>query len=191
MARQNRRGMELAVNTLVVLILGVIIVGGGIALMYSIYNKAKTLPGEVDKQTQQQLFSILLGSKERIAALDNVQTVARGETATFPVAVQNQLEGKEATFLPVRAQQAAVVPPGVDATCRISPPDTAKCPAMDVIAEPFTIKRYGSKAFYVIVTAPKGAAAGEYVYNVDVMNATADGQPINLYARTKVHVDVE
>jgi hypothetical protein len=178
--------MELAVNTLVVLILGVLIVGGGIALMYSIYNKARVLPSEVDKQTQQQLFNILLTSKERIAALDNVQTVARGETATFPVAVQNQLEGQDATFLPVWVQQAAVVPQGVDVTCQTSPPDTAKCPAMGVIAEPFTLKRYDSKAFYVTVAVPKGAASGQYIFNVDVLNSTN-----GLYARTQVSVYVE
>ena len=185
MRRIDRRGMELAVNTLVVMILGVIIVGGGIALMYSIFNKARVLPGEVDKTLEQELFNILLGSKDRIAVLNNAQTVARGDTATFAVAIQNQVDNGTTTFTPVKAANASVAPNPLCTSQTAN--NLASCPLMDLLTDSFTLNRSDHKAFYVNVAVPRGAMAGEYVYNVDVLNATGS----NLYAREKVYVTVE
>jgi len=178
----HRRGMELAVNTLVVLILGIVIVGGGLALINSIYHKAVKLPDQVSQQTQEQLFSMLLNGDQRIAVLNNVQKVKRGKTATFPIAIQNDLEGTEATFK-------------VKDMTKIGGPDCTvgtDCPTGIYLKNEMTIKRYNHKAFYVGVQVPKSAKSGEYVFMVNV-NTIPDsgGSPPSLYARTKVNVIVE
>gem|GEM_PF-1751962 len=187
---RNRRGMELAVNTLVVIILGIIIVGGGIALISTIYTKAVQLPTNMDKQTEQQLFSILLSSKQRIAVLENVQSASRKDMVTFPVAIQNQLEGVDATFKPVAAANASVAP---DPLCMTSSPDPKKCPRMELLNASFTLKRYENKPFYVGIYIPASAKAGEYVYRVEVYNTTANGEIVGStppYASAKLHVNV-
>lgn len=198
--RQDRRGMELAVNTLVVLILGIIILVSGIAFMYNLFDTVKGLPDEVDKSTQQKLFNILLTSKKRIAALYNVQTVGWKDSAIYPVAVQNQLEGQEATF---RVQEVKMtVEPADSATSsehqcvdnwNANPaqnPET--CPRAEYLDDEFTLSRYDSEAFYVMVYVPSGAVPGEYTFNVDVDHTAIDGTSNSgNYANTKLHVNVK
>ncbi len=172
----QRRGMELAVNTLVVIILGIIIVGGGLALINNIYHKAVKLPDQVSQQTQEQLFSMLINGDQRIAVLNNVKKAKRGKTATFPIAIQNDLEGTEATFRVKSMEQIA------------GPQCTNDCPTGIFLTNEMTIKRYDHKAFYVGVEVPKSAKSGEYVFLVNVETV---GSPSSPYARTKVNVIVE
>ncbi len=176
----DRRGMELAVNTLVVLILGMILVGGGIALVYSIYNAGVKLPEEVGKRTQGQLFDMLLNSDQRIAVLDQTQDIVRGGTATFAVAIQNELEGQESRFRVDGIEQLSPAP----ASCGTSCP---KAVTLDTI---YTIPRYDNKAFYVGVHVPKGTPSGEYVFMIKV-DSVPDSGPEELYARSKVNIAVE
>ena len=186
MRQTSRRGMELAINTLVVLILGVVIVAGGIALMYSIYNKASVMPDRITKEQESELFQILLDSKQRIVVLNNVQTVTRGGNAYFPVAIENQVEAPQATFIPKNPVNTAAAPTTECITDAAHHLDT--CPSLTLLAITFTMNRYDMHSFPVVVTVPNKAAAGQYVFNVDVMNMTATG---NLYARAKVTVNVE
>lgn len=181
----HRKGMELAVNTLVMIILGIIIMGGGISLVYKIFDKAITIPGEVDRQTEETLFNMLLGSKQRIAVLDNVKTVARKDDAVFAVAIQNQVDGTEATFT-VEKPLLTLVPTGAEG-CQDTTIDNAPsdCPVADALSEPFTVKRYESSPFYVVARVPRGAESGEYGF---VINVLQDG---DVYARTKINVVVE
>jgi hypothetical protein len=188
---RNRRGMELAVNTLVVLILGVIIVGGGIALMYNIYEQAQVTIDHISQQQQDQLFQILLGTKQPIAVLDNVQTVARGDKAIFPVAVQNQIDAPSATFLAKNPVNAAVAPAATNTDCTQSTAthrDT--CPSISLLEVKITVKRYDMFSFPVVVTVPKKAVAGQYIFNLNVMNVTSVGT-LNPYTRTILSVTVE
>lgn len=186
----NRRAMELAVNTLVVLILGITIVTGGMVLMYKIFDKVQGIPSEVDAQTQKQLFNILLGSKKRISVLNNVQDIKRKEQAIFPVATMNQEEGTSTEFK-VDPVPKLVVDPGDDCAQQwTANPDQNyldACPVASALDDPFMLKRYESKAFYVVVDVPKGASNGEYTFEVNVQkndNGWTD------YARAKVNVDV-
>jgi len=173
--------MELAVNTLVVLILGMLIVGGGIALVYNIYDAGVKLPEEVGKRTEARLFDMLLNGDQRIAVLDNVQTIARGKTATFAVAIQNELEGQTSTFKVVDIKQVTPDP----RTCT-----QQSCPEALMLGTTYTVPRYENKAFYVGVNVPKSAPSGEYVFMIKVNHLPTSG-PEELYARSKVHVVVE
>jgi hypothetical protein len=182
MVLANRRGMEIAINTLVVLILGLVIMGGGIALVYNIYNKASALPGEVDQITKDQLFDILLGSKQKIAVLNNVLPAERRGSVTFAVAFQNQADAVDETYK-VNVPQAPIVSP---VSCG-SPFDNTKCPYAFAGEGPYILKRYESKAFKVIVNVPASVEAGEYIFEINVTNYSNSF----LYARTKVHVVVQ
>ncbi len=186
-----RRGMELAVNTLVVIILGVVIVGGGILLISKIVAKASSVVPEVNDQTQQALFNVLLNSKQRIAALDNVQTAARNSYARFALAFQNQQAGQESTFTVAVDATPESYPNTApnNADCGASPQN---CPNATALPGPYKLPRYGSQAFYVLVNVPRSAPTGEYTFSVEVYNGTTSQRDnAHLYARTKVSVDVE
>ncbi len=183
---RGRRGMELAVNTLVVLILGLIIVGSGIALIYGIFDKAKAMPEQVSHALESQLFDILLSSNDRVATLQNVKAGARKEMLIFPVAVSNQLEGVQATFKAVKAIKAQTAPTGSNCDSSSPPPS---CPTMELIDEPFTLKRYDRKAFPVGIQIPKDAVAGQYTYRLNITNIT--GSSSSFYADLDLNIVVK
>ena len=178
----DKRGMELAVNTLVVLILGIVLLSGALTLVYKVYDAAIVMPEEMNKQTEDQLFSMLLSSKQKVAVLENVKDSQRKKTAVYAVAFQNHLEGIEHTFHVEVEQNAA--PDGVT-NCGTHP-DYAPCPEAHFLDEGYTLKRYDSKAVYVGLYVPKEATPGEYIYNVNIMN-----ESVELYGRTKIHVIVK
>ncbi len=174
-----RQGMELAVNTLVVLILGLVLLGGGLALVYSIYDKAIDLPEEVAQRTEQQLFSMLLAGDQRIALLDDVQEAGRGDRATYAVAIQKELEGPEAEC---RVAEIALVTPD-PASC------TPSCPEGFFLDTPYSVPRYENEAFYVGIDVPEDAPRGEYVFMLRIDHRPPAGSP-ELYARAKLHAIV-
>ena len=55
---RSRRGVELAINTVVVLILGVIIVGGGVAMVSVILHEGETIAKEVSQAQMRQLDTL-------------------------------------------------------------------------------------------------------------------------------------
>jgi len=173
--------MELAVNTRVVIILGVIIVGGGITLVYKIYDASKDLPSEVSKQTEQQLFNVLLNSNRRIAVLDNQKTIERKESDVFAVAFRNELDATTTTFT-VDVDGAPSVKP--DGACTV--PD--ECPSASTVEMSYALKRYESKAFLILVDVPAGAESGQYVFTVNVYEG--DISQNKLYDRVKLYANV-
>ena len=176
--------MQLAVNTIVVLILGIIIVGGGIALFNKIFQEAVVLPDKMGQQMQEQLKAILLNSNQKIAVLGDLKTVQRKQTATFPAAFQNELEAPQADFR-IKDPELVVDPTG--GACQVAtPPDS--CPEPRVLPGPYTVKRYDNWPFFVGVAIPKNAARGQYVYQVTIEGD--DGSGYVDYARTKVNVVV-
>ncbi len=195
----NRRGMEIAINTLVVLILGIVIITGGILLLRNIYVKAIELPEQVSQQTEDALFNMLLSSKQRIAVLHNVQDIQRKKSALYPIAFQNQLEGAVSCFRIVTTDNPEiVVEPSASACIGGGTPDT--CPKADVLADEWMLDRYESNAIYAGVAVPKAAQRGEYVFQlvVQARSGCTVGQPCTSctdpyadYARAKFHAIVE
>jgi len=185
----DRRGMELAVNTLVVIILGVIIVGGGIALIYKIVASAEKMPGEIDRRTEQQLFDMLITSGEKVVVLNNVRTGERKDAVVFPVAIQNLADGPQTAFVVDLGSGWPAT--SVDRNGEEIPDCTNEdsCPHAITSDEEYRIDRFKSKAFYVMVNIPGAAKTGEYAFVVNIYKDSVSDA--NFYARTKLNVKVE
>lgn len=95
----DKKGLELAANTIVLLIVGVVILTLAISLSYGVFCSAEEYSQQVDAQSQQQLERLLAGGgKVRVA--DNSKRAVRagsaicgsqsGYTAEFTLGIQNQ-----------------------------------------------------------------------------------------------------
>lgn len=81
--------MELSINTLVVLILGILVVGGGIALVGSIIAETEDLLPRIGEAEQEQLVEKLQRG-ERVVITDNVKQGTYGDY-TFGLGFKNSL----------------------------------------------------------------------------------------------------
>lgn len=85
----NKKGMEIAVNTLVVLILSILIFGGGIALFYKAFAKGEQQAANLDQATQQQIENAL-DDGSLVAIPVSSKTISPGGHATIGVGVTNE-----------------------------------------------------------------------------------------------------
>lgn len=83
---KSRKGMEIAINTLVVMILGILIVGGGMVLVAKISSGGAGIADEISKD-QERGLAALLNEGQLVAAYPSAQTVPAGETRTYAIGV--------------------------------------------------------------------------------------------------------
>ncbi|MAE13503.1 hypothetical protein CMO92_02980 [Candidatus Woesearchaeota archaeon] len=86
----NKKGIQLSVNFLVVIILGLVILGLGMSLFYKLIGSATTTVQEVDRQTQERLERMMVGGN-LVVVSDTTKAVETGEYADFFVGITNEL----------------------------------------------------------------------------------------------------
>jgi uncharacterized membrane protein len=89
----GRKGFELAISTLVVMILGIIILAGGIVLLLKLTDKG--FHTEDEFHDDQELALCLAASQGQLVAVcPSTQTLAAGTSATYTLIVENHLDKK-------------------------------------------------------------------------------------------------
>ncbi len=192
----KRGGIQLSINMLVTIIIGVIIVSMGTWLTMKLTTQATDMAADVPRQMQDRLFKVLLGPNDKIAVIENVRTTVDGKDVTFPVGLQNLLEHDETEFKPMLHSRPVVAPPpgpGTPDCVRINNP---VCPSLRLLDTKYTLRRFDKVAFLALVNVPRGAPAGEYTFDVEVDTTRykEGGNWVGFlgpYAKAKVHVNVE
>ena len=92
----NKRGIELSVNFLVMLILSLIVFMFGLYLVYQFFGTATELQTQLDEQTEKELQAMLI-SGERVALPKAQINLQRGKSYTFGLGILNTL-GAEKEF---------------------------------------------------------------------------------------------
>jgi hypothetical protein len=84
----NSKGMELAINQVVILLISIVILGLGIAFVARIFTAAEqTLPG-IDSRTEEALRNAL-SSGEIVEMPINIKTIGANDLATFDMVILN------------------------------------------------------------------------------------------------------
>lgn len=159
----NKKGIELSLNFIVMLIITLIVFGGTLAIAYKVMSKTDALKADMDKDTQDRLESIISnGDEEVIIAFKNKEAKA-GNPVTFGIAVSNTL-GKERDFSYNLTPAIKVLKDGTSSNwdgagwVYLKTDNIGLIKNNDYMLTPF-----------VIIT-PKNAASGStYVFDVKVM----------------------
>ncbi|MEM4268433.1 MAG: hypothetical protein QXK37_06420 [Candidatus Woesearchaeota archaeon] len=85
-----KKGMELPVNFLVMLVLGMVMFGTAIYIAYKVFSNAEELQEVVDKQTKTKIESMLKNSNQKVVLGIGTKTIKRGEKDTFWVGIRNE-----------------------------------------------------------------------------------------------------
>lgn len=166
----NKRGLEMSIGMVVMLILSVLIFILAISFLWNWYGKAETLKAEIDMQTEQQIMNALRQGNSLVSIPINVQSVQRGDPATFGVGVRNV--GSPSTFTGVLSFSGAYFPDGsrntdVDASYI----EDGWLGSFRYI-EPFQLDRNRMDVFPVLiqsrnrVSEQRSTAKGDYVFNL-------------------------
>jgi hypothetical protein len=86
----NRKAaIGLSINTLVVVIISLVVLGGGITLLYKFIGGAEEIKGELDQKTKTELERLLVDQGKPVALPLHVAYVNRGEQHVFGIGILN------------------------------------------------------------------------------------------------------
>jgi hypothetical protein len=85
----NKKGLELPINMIVLLIISIIIFIGGIALVWKMFGGAGEIQSGIDLQTKSQIEAMLRDSNEIVAIPINKKTADLGKDSTFGLGIRN------------------------------------------------------------------------------------------------------
>ena len=96
----NKKGFEMAIGMIVMLIMSVLIFSMAIYLVFNWFGKADVLKAEIDRQTEAQIVSALRAGNTLVAIPISLRQVKRGGAVNFGMGVRNVGAGKtfSATF---------------------------------------------------------------------------------------------
>ncbi|MGM5487683.1 MAG: hypothetical protein ACQESG_01915 [Nanobdellota archaeon] len=93
----NRKGIELSANFLVILIIGFVVFGAGLAMTKSFFSGAEKTRKDLDQDTVRRIEQ-LMNDGSRVSIPVNKKEIPRGELDVFGVGINNVLPGANNRF---------------------------------------------------------------------------------------------
>lgn len=85
----KKAAIGLSINTLVVIIISLVVLGGGITLLYKFIGGAEDIKSELDEKTKTELERLLIDQGKPVALPLHVAYVNRGEQHVFGIGILN------------------------------------------------------------------------------------------------------
>ena len=182
---KNKRGIELAVNFLVMLMLGIVIFAFGIRFAYKLFAQGNELTSDAYKQYSKQIDDLACASAEKVCLPTKTLTIDGTKPAIFGLVIENVL-GNSETFL-VEVREGKFVAKGSSEGADFNA-ETAKLqflPKSDDPLSEITLQAKEKQSVGIIVQA-SGAEAGTYSFNVNVKRGNSDYVPTPFKIYVKV-----
>ena len=177
----NKRGMEMSVGLIVVIILSVLIFSLSLYYVFKWFGEAEALKAEIDKQTQEQIMDALKTGNRLVAIPLAIQDVGRGKSANFGVGIRNI--GDEKQFSLAVGFSGAYTPDGKDIPVSVDYINSNWIGAFSTM-NIGSVKRNEQKIMPFLIKADLNTGAGttpkgDYVFNVCVysMPLRSDNSP--------------
>jgi len=158
----KKAAIGLSINTLVVVIISLVILGGGITLLYKFIGGAEDIKAGLDTRTSQELERLLLDQGKQVALPLHVATVERGDSHVYGIGILNI--GPESSFR-IDVELSKVIDLNEnDITDRVN--SVEDWLLYDVV--PISIKENQHRKEGILVNVPNEALVGQYIFSVRV-----------------------
>jgi len=159
----KRGSIELSINTLVVVMISLVILGLGITLLYQFIGGATEIQGHLDQRTVEELERLLTDQGKRVALPLHTANVPPGESHTFGIGILNIGEEKQEYFIIIQgvnyiAENGEIksVPPKVIDEWILYNSEALNVEPADNRKEP------------ILVAVPENAPRGQYIFKAKV-----------------------
>ncbi len=161
----NKGGISLGVNLIVVLIISIVVLGLGIAFIFNLMDSADKFTGDIDQRTEDELSRILIGQGRKVALHPSAVQLTRGNDQSLGVGIMNLLPD-DTEFTTEIEFSAAEDPIGKAITLE----DYKEW--FNYFPEPIPIKNQEHKSLLIVLEPPKNAIPGKYIFNMRVYSGT-------------------
>jgi hypothetical protein len=176
----NRKGIELSINFIVIIIISIAIFGMGLYFVSTIFIGADKMTTIISEQEETQLEKRLMTGREKVVIPVETKTIKRGETTVFGIGIFNT-EGDTKTYS-IEVTKGPMYKE--DRSIELTP--TPGLQTEDPVDQ--TIKNNEYKIAKLTVKAPPQADKGRYQLNVQVKNV-ATGNPYDTIRLIYVNVN--
>ncbi len=97
--QKSRKGIELPISMIIVLILTIIVFSFGIMIVFKSYRWATETTTEIDTSTQKQIEAALLEGKNIVAIPKNTAKAVQGQIVPFAIGIRNIADKTEFTVV--------------------------------------------------------------------------------------------
>ncbi|MBU1622891.1 MAG: hypothetical protein KJ597_04940 [Nanoarchaeota archaeon] len=164
MKMNKKAAIGLSMNVLVIFILSIVILAGGITLLYKFIGGAEEQQEILDQRTQQELERLLIDQGKRVALPFQTATLSRGDSHLFGIGILNIAESAD-------FQVTIELAKAIDDT------ETEMEADPDIVNqwmlfndESFQIEQNQHVKELISVKVPTTAPNGQYIFNVRVMS---------------------
>ena len=164
----SRGALELSINTLVIIILSLVILAGGLTLLYTFIGGATDIKAQLDEQTNQELERLLVEQGKQVALPLHVATVYRGETHVFGLGILN-IGGESVgeKFQVLVSLNKVVDEQEQDITSLVSRSEVEQWVLYNT--EIMIIQEHEQRREPILVSVSKAAQKGTYIFTVRVL----------------------
>lgn len=169
----GKKGMELSINFIVMLILAIVIFGFGLKIGYSIIFKSNEMADTVSKDAEKQLTG-LLTSGSKVAIPEGIKKLKPGQSYALGIGIYNILDEENAQFSVVISPENYYKDENSEGEPFADLDETSgniKDSKDNVwVLRPRTqeINPNEKKVISVPIKVPSGAKRGTYVFNIAV-----------------------
>lgn len=176
---EKRGVLGLSMEVLVVIIISLVVLVGGISLLYKFIGGAEQIKSDLDVRTKQEIERIITDQGKSVALPFHTAEIFRGENHVFGIGILNIDDGNKEFRLQVDLAQAIGeqenILTGVDAPSWLL-----------YNQETMLIDQNEHRTESILVNVPVYAQKGQYVFNVKVFT------PSDQYGNTqKMYVTVK
>ncbi|MBW2988612.1 hypothetical protein DRJ48_04375 [Candidatus Woesearchaeota archaeon] len=158
----NKRGFELTLNFVVILILSVVVLSFGIKFIHDLVASQEQIIPPVDQQIRNELARLIVGNK-RVAIAFNKATIQRGSSEGFGLGIRNTDPTK--TYFRINAQCMKYGSPEQEDLSSGCPPDAL---SLSYDKSQIRILNNEYEDTMIVVKVDKRAPPGNYVVYVNV-----------------------
>lgn len=162
---QKRAALDLPINTLVVIIISLVILMGGIALLYKFILGSERIKEELDQRTEQELLRLLVQEGQQVALPFNHAIVPRGEIHLFGIGILNVRNEEQDFEIVIRLAKV------LDEANQEITIDIDKTEVQDWLLyeqDRFSLPENGHREEVILVKVPQTAVKGTYVFHTRI-----------------------
>lgn len=162
----KKASIELSMNTLVIVIISLVILGSGVALLYKFIGSATDTKNLLDERTNTELEHLLVDQGKQVALPLHVATLSGGESHVFGVGILNSDATKFGTEFTIHIELNKFV----DKNNEDKTTDLKDTAASWLLYTPDTLnlKENENTKESILVDIPADAPKGQYIYDVTI-----------------------
>ena len=175
--RRNKKAIQLSINFIVMLILGMAMFAGGMVFVSKFFGKAQNIKGSLDSQTERQIEAMLDSGSSFVIPI-HTKEIHRKEYATYGVGLYNDGRNEAVTEFSIMITPDSGHGKDKMPLCQGTPCSASNYPQIKPsLAQTATLQIDEKYKFLFLFDIPSNCPSGTYIYNVASKQGGVEYEP--------------